>query len=283
MAVDLHLHSTFSDGSDEPEDLVAAAHRVGLTAIALTDHDNLGGIERATAAADEAGISLIPGTELSVDWDSGAMHLLVYFLEPGPGPLQDELVSIQEGREERNREMIDQLNRVGIEITDADVIERSGEGVTGRPHFAAVLVAKGHAESISDAFDRYLARGRPGYVPRRRLTAHAAIELAKLSGCVTSVAHPHTLGVGADEYAAAFTSLAGMGLDGIEAHYAEYTPEVREHLASIARQLDLVATGGSDYHGSFKPGLSIGTGYGDLMVPDDAAEALHGRRDRLRS
>lgn len=282
MPVDLHLHSRFSDGSDDPEAIVAAAAAAGLSTIALTDHDNLEGIERARAAAAEFEVELISGTELSVEWPRGAMHLLVYFLEPGSGALQDEMRRIRDGRRNRNLEMIEQLNRIGLEISVAEVEAEAGEGVTGRPHFAAILLRKGYVESLSDAFDRYLAAGRPGYVPRLRLEAARAIELATASGAVTSVAHPHTLGVSADDYGRAFSDLVAAGLGGIEAYYAEYSPEVRHHLAGLAAQLDVVATGGSDYHGSYKPGLAIGTGYGDLAVPDQAALSLFAARDRLR-
>lgn len=282
MPVDLHLHSRFSDGSDDPEAIVAFAATAGLSTIALTDHDNLEGIERARTAAAATDVELISGTELSVDWPGGAMHLLVYFLEPGPGALQDEMRRIRDGRRDRNLEMIEQLNRLGIEISVAEVEAEAGEGVTGRPHFAAILYRKGYVESLGDAFDRYLAAGRPGYVPRMRLGAAEAIELATASGAVTSVAHPHTLGVSADDYARAFGELVASGLGGIEAYYAEYSPDVRNHLAELAGQLGVAATGGSDYHGAYKPGLAIGTGYGDLVVPDQAALSLFAARNRLR-
>jgi len=281
VPVDLHLHSTFSDGSDEPEAIVANARDAGLSTIALTDHDNLDGISRAQAAAAAAGIDLIPGTELSVGWPSGAMHLLVYFLEPHSGPLQDELTRIREGRMDRNLQMVDQLNGLGIDLTYDEVAEQAGEGVMGRPHFAAVLMRKGYVTSIKNGFDAYLAAGRPGYVPRTRLEASRAIELATASGAVTAVAHPHTVGVAAAEYADAFTSLVDSGLGGIEAYYAEYSPEVRIHLADLAAHLGVIATGGSDYHGTYKPDTRIGTGRGDLLVPDKAATELHAARARL--
>ena len=281
VAVDLHLHSTLSDGSDEPEQIVATAQRQGLTSIALTDHDNLEGIDRARNAAAASGIDFIAGTELSVDWPGGTMHLLAYFLEPGEGPLQDEMVHIREGRMVRNREMVSRLNDIGIDISYEDVEAQSGGGVIGRPHFAAVLIQRGDVESIREAFDRYLATGRPGYVPRYRIEAARAIELATASGAITSIAHPHTLGVGADDYSRAFSQLASVGLGGIEAYYAEYTPQVRKHLAGLARDLGIIATGGSDYHGSYKPDLDIGVGHGDLVVPDTAVIELHEARQRL--
>ena len=282
MAVDLHLHSSYSDGSEAPGDIVAEAAALGLRTIALTDHDNLDGIEPAREAARAHGVELIAGTELSVNWRATTMHLLVYFLEPDDGPLQQALVEVRRGRAERNVAMTARLQELGIHIDHDEVAARAGDGVMGRPHFASVLVDKGHAESISDAFDRFLASGRPGYVPRRRLEADDAIGLAAASGAVTSVAHPHTLGVSAADYAAAFTDLARTGLGGIEAYYSEYTPEVRDHLARLASDLGLVATGGSDYHGAYKPGINIGDGRGDLIVPDSVVADLHAARERVR-
>lgn len=281
MAVDLHLHSVFSDGTDDPETIVRIAADSGLSAIALTDHDNLDGIGRARAAAAGAGIELVSGTELSVAWNGGPMHLLVYFLEPGAGPLQDRLHEIQESRSSRNERMVDRLNELGVEISYEEVWTEAGGTGIGRPHFAAVLVRKGHAESISHAFDRYLAVGRPAYLPRARLEAVEAIELAARSGAVTSIAHPHTLGVPDEGYASAFATLVASGLGGIEAHYGEYHPEFRAHLAGICSGLGIVATGGSDYHGSYKPNLRIGVGKGDLVVPDRALEELVAFRDRI--
>ncbi len=282
MAVDLHIHSLFSDGTDDPETIVAAAAAAGLSAIALTDHDNLNGIARARVAAAAAGIELISGAELSVAWNGGPMHLLVYFLEPGSGPLQDRLHEIQESRSNRNVRMVDRLNELGIEITFEEVSAEAGGTGVGRPHFAAVLVRKGHAASINHAFDLYLATGRPAYLPRARLEAVEAIELATQSGAVTSIAHPHTLGVAAADYREAFTGLAAAGLGGIEAHYSEYRPELRAHLAELCVDLGIAATGGSDYHGSYKPELRVGVGRGDLVVPERSLEELVALRDSLR-
>ncbi len=276
MAVDLHLHSTASDGTDPPARIVQLAVETGLSAIALTDHDNLGGIAEArdVAATD---LEVVSGTELSVDWDGRAVHLLVYFLEPGPGPLQDRLGWLQESRHARNLRMIERCRELGLDMTFEEVFEEAlGRGV-GRPHFAAVMLRKGHVQTITEAFDRYLAAGGLVYEPRDRLAAPEAIELAIASGAVTSLAHPHTVGVGRDEYATTFRELADLGLHGIEAHYAEYEPAMRAHLAGIARDLGLVATGGSDYHGTYKPGLAVGTGKGDLVVSDEVLEALRAK------
>lgn len=274
MTVDLHLHSTASDGGDAPADVIKAAASAGLRTIALTDHDNLDGIAEARLAATEHGIDLIAGSELSVEWPRGSMHMLVYFLEPGPGPLQDRLAELQAGRHLRNVEMVGVLSGLGLDITYEEILAEAGGRGVGRPHVAAVMVAKGHVTSIQEAFDLYLAKGRPGYVERLRLDYVEAIELARASGAVPVVAHPHTIGVAADDYGVAFRQLADAGLMGVEAHYPEYQPETRLHLASVAEELGMVATGGSDYHGRFKPEVSIATGRGDLSVPDSAADNL---------
>jgi predicted metal-dependent phosphoesterase TrpH len=276
VAVDLHLHSTASDGTDPPARIVDLAVAAGLDAIAITDHDNLDGIAEARSAAPAA-LEVVSGTELSVDWNGRAVHLLVYFLEPGPGPLQDRLDWLQRSRHARNLRIVERCNRLGIDITFEEVMaEAEGRGV-GRPHFAAVMLRKGHVDSIPEAFDRYLGSGGILYEPRDRLDAAEAIQLAIASGAVTSLAHPHTVAEGRDDYAATFRGLADLGLHGIEAHYGEYDPTMRHHLATQAAALGLVATGGSDYHGSYKPDLFVGVGRGDLVVPNEALEGLRAR------
>ena len=278
MAVDLHLHSRFSDGSDTPTEIVDQAAERGLSGIALTDHDILDGIPEAAAAAARRGLRFIPGAELSVSWQDQSMHLLVYFLEPGPGPLQDRLAELQDARHHRNLEIVARLNRLGIEITFEEVQQEAAMGVTGRPHLAGVMMRKGYVATVAEAFDRYLAAGRPAYVPRKRLSAEDAITLARTGGAVPVIAHPHTLNLRAAEFASGFRDLVERGLGGIEAFYGEYTPEMRLRIAEICDELGIVATGGSDYHGTYKPDLEIGTGRGDLRVPDAALERLEQNR-----
>lgn len=280
MAVDLHTHSTASDGSDPPERIVELAAERHLTAVALMDHDTLEGIPAARRAAERVGMPLISGVELSVLWPTGTMHMLAYFLEPGPGPLQDRLTELQKGREARNGLIVEALNGLDIEITIEEVEEESGGGSIGRPHIAAILVRKGAAHSMADAFDRYLADGRPAYRPRQRLEAAEAAALTKASGGVAVVAHPHTVAGRSEGFAEAFESFKGIGVSGIECYYSEYAPDIRRRLASIAADFGLIATGGSDYHGTYKPGLELGTGRGDLAVPDAAYEALLAARSR---
>jgi len=274
VAVDLHTHSRASDGSDPPERVIELAAERRLTAIALMDHDTLAGIPAARQAAERFGIPLIPGVELSVVWPTGTMHMLAYFLEPGPGPLQDRLEALQDGRVIRNIGIVGALNDLGIDITIEEVEEESGGNSIGRPHIAAILVRKGAAHSMADAFDRYLADGRPAYLPRLRLEAAEAVELTKASGGVAVVAHPHTVAGHSRGFTEAFEAFKAIGVSGIECHYSEYAPDIRTRLAAIAADFGLIATGGSDYHGTYKPGLELGIGRGDLSVPDEAYEAL---------
>jgi 3',5'-nucleoside bisphosphate phosphatase len=277
MAVDLHTHSTASDGSESPSALVDLAVGLGLRVLALTDHDTLEGIEEARDSADRSGIELIAGTEISLDY-LGGMHLVVLWLEPGPGPLQDRLGGLQNGRVGRNAAIVEALTDLGMPVTLEEVIEQSGGGSVGRPHIAAVMMQKGYVESVAEAFDLWLGTGRPAYAARPRLSPEEAIGLARDSGGVPVLAHPHTLGINRSaEMADMLVRLRSAGLVGLEAMYAAYHRHEREGYADLARRFGLVASGGSDYHGSYKPGLALGTGYGDLVVPDHVVDQLRER------
>lgn len=278
MGVDLHTHSVVSDGSMTPADLVSAAAASGVSCVALTDHDHLGGLEEAARRAAEVGVDFIPGVELSVGWEGRPMHLLAYFIEDRPGPLQDELRELREGRTTRNARILERLEEMGIVITPEELAEQGQGGSVGRPHIAALLVSKGVVETMADAFDRFLANGRPAYVSRKRLDAHEAVDLTWSSGGVPVVAHPHTLADRDDEFEGLFGRLADLGVGGIECHYVEYDPDLRTRLAERASGLDLVPTGGSDFHGTYKPGIDLGRGRGDLRVPPEIVDALRERR-----
>jgi predicted metal-dependent phosphoesterase TrpH len=275
MAVDLHSHSTASDGSEKPAALVEQALEVGLNALALTDHDTLDGITAAADAAGSTGLELIPGTELSLEYDQGGMHLVVLWLDPGPGPLQNRLDELRLGRDERNQLMAQRLTELGMPVTTQEILEEGGAGSIGRPHIAAVMMRKGYVETIEEAFELWLTSGKPAYIGRPRLSPEEAIQLARESGAVPIVAHPHTLGINrAQEMADLLTRLIAAGLVGLEAFCAGYRRHEREGYADLARRFGLVPSGGSDFHGTYKPGLSLGTGYGDLVVPDTVVDEL---------
>ena len=275
MAVDLHSHSTASDGTETPAALVARALEIGLTTLALTDHDTQLGVAEATAVAAGTNLELIPGTELSLEYDVGGMHLVVLWLEPGSGPLQNRLGELREGRELRNEAIARRLSDLGMPITIEEVREEAGEGTVGRPHIAAVMVRRGYVETIEDAFELWLTSGRPGYVSRPRLTPEDAIRLARESGAVPVLAHPHTLAINrAAEMEDLLHRLVPAGLIGLEAIYAGYRRYERDGYSDLARRFGLLPSGGSDYHGAYKPGLELGSGYGDLNVPDSVVEGL---------
>ena len=261
-----------SDGSDAPERIPALAAAAGCTAVALTDHDRLDGIPAARAAADEVGVELVPGCEISCEVEVGTMHLLVYFVDPGEGPLQDELVRLQDVRDRRNELMCE---RLGLSYEDLQA-EAGGIGA-GRPHAAALLVRDGRASSIQDAFDRWLGKGQPGYVEKSRLAPVDAMRLAAASGGLPVLAHPHSLELAPAALRSALAELRDLGLVGLECVYGRYSAEDRSALRALAADLGLVATGGSDHHGTYKPDLSVGVGRGDLDVPDTALEELRAR------
>jgi len=253
---------------------VTKAAKARLEAVALTDHDNLDGVPEAVTAGAALGIEVIPGIELSCEWDRGGFHMVVLWLEPGSGPLQDRLAELQAGRATRNQEMVAKLTELNVDITYEEVLEEAGGTGVGRPHMAAILLRKGYVESMGEAFDFYLAAGRPAYVGRARLEPEAAIQLARSSGAVPVIAHPHTLGVAGTELDEELKRMAAVGLVGIEAFYPEYEQNTRLELVERANQAGLEPSGGSDYHGTYKPGLKLGSGYGDLSVSSEVLENL---------
>ncbi|MGH9106970.1 MAG: PHP domain-containing protein [Acidimicrobiales bacterium] len=275
--VDLHTHSNVSDGSDTPEEVLELAVKAGLSALALTDHDRQDGVGAARRRAEEAGIELVPGVEISCN-HTGTMHVLVYFLEPGEGPLQDELARLQVARDTRNQRLVARLAELGLPLSMEELEAEAGPTGAGRPHVAAIMVRKGYARSIQDAFDRFLAKGSPAYMEKERLDPLPAIALALQSGALPVLAHPLSLQLSPSQTESAVQELAGAGLVGLEAIYGRYGQEERAGLAVLAARAGLAVTGGSDHHGTYKPDLTVGTGRGDLHVPDGALAAL---RDRL--
>ncbi len=236
--VDLHVHSNVSDGSDSPSEIVRLAAEAGLSAVALTDHDRQDGIEEAARAAAGAGIELVPGIELSCE-HAGTMHMLVYFLEPGEGPLQDELARLQASRSNRNERLVTKLAELGMPVTTEELEQESGGKGAGRPHVAAILVRKGYATSVQDAFDKYLAKGRPAYLEKERLEPLHAIDLAMESGGVPVLAHPLSLKLSPAALGPALEELADAGLGGVECLYGRYSREERAELAVLAARAGL--------------------------------------------
>ncbi|HJU82260.1 MAG TPA: PHP domain-containing protein [Acidimicrobiia bacterium] len=273
--IDLHSHSNASDGSDDPATLVQRAAAAGVSTLALTDHDTQSGVPAAVAEASRLGIELIPGTELSLAWEGGAMHLVVLFLPPGVGPLQDRLAEIRVARNARNNEILEMLGSLGLPVGTDEVATVAGGESVGRPHIAAAMVGRGYVESIAEAFDLYLGWGRPAYRPRWRLAPEEGIRLALESGGVPVLAHPHTLGLNnSEEVSSTLRRLREAGLRAMECYCPLYSPIEREGYAALAARFGLLPSGGSDYHGTFKPGIELGVGRGNLSVPAGLLDAL---------
>jgi len=259
VRIDLHTHSRASDGTDTPAELVRAAAQAGLDVVAITDHDTADGwVEAATAAAD-AGITLVPGMEISTGHRGRSVHLLAYLPDPTSPPLADELTRVLAGRESRVPEMVERLRRLGIEISTDDVSAAAhGAAATGRPHIADALVTLGVVADRTEAFDRYLGAGRPAYVNRYAVPLELAVQLVGEAGGVSVVAHPWGRGGLGRPDEATLAHLHDVGLAGIEVDHQDHDPATRELLRAMARDIGLVATGSSDYHGTGKVDHDLG-------------------------
>lgn len=275
--IDLHVHSTFSDGTNTPEELVEMAAKAGLKALALTDHDGMMGVERFLTACRLHGLRGVPGVEISVDFSGGTMHLLGYFVNHQDDRIEAALTRLRRGREDRNQLILERLRHLGFEVTWPDVAKLAKEDVVGRPHFAQVLVEKGYVNKKDEAFERYLGKGKPAYVDRFRLSVDESIDLIRGAGGVPVLAHPFTMDLGRRRLRVLMAELAQKGLQGIEAYYSEHSHDQQRFCLSLARDLGLVVSGGSDFHGAMNPYCKLGIGFGNLNVPDELADLLQAR------
>ncbi len=272
--IDLHTHSMASDGSMSPAELVRHAHEKGLSALALTDHDTVDGVQEALEEGERLGVEVIPGIEISVDYKP-EMHILGYFPNLyAYNSIRNELEVIRQGREARNLKIISRLNGLGIDITTEEIKSEALGDVTGRPHIARVLVNRGFVKSIDDAFNKYLGREGLAYFKRFELKPEQGIQAIRRAGGLPVLAHPVFLRKTYDEMDKLLGELKGFGLAGIEALYSDHTREDTGNFLRLAIKHGLIVTGGSDFHGSFKPGMELGTGRGGLEVPYELLENL---------
>ena len=268
---DLHIHTYYSDGTMSPEEVVKAAVDFGLSAISLTDHDAIDGIEPAMEAARPVGLEVISGVELSSDYEGKDIHMLGYAFDLVNSPLARKLAEIQAGRQERMKKMVAKLNELGLlDIEFEDVCAQTRSDAVGRLHLAKLLVAKGHVPSLDVAFDKYLGEGATAYFPKYQQTPQEAIKLIKDSGGVAVLAHPML--TQKDELIPGFVK---SGMDGIEVYYPNCSAEVTNFYLGIAEKYDLLVTGGSDAHGVAK----MSTYIGKARVPYEHVEKL---RERLK-
>lgn len=275
--IDLHTHTSISDGTDSPAELIAAAQVAGLSAVAITDHDSVAGIRAAQAEGARRGIRVIPGIEITAEpkIPGTELHLLGYFLDPENDALCCALEKAEADRVRRGEETAQKLAALGIPVTLEDArAEAQGAAIVSRVHFARALTARGYTSSVQDAFARYLGRGKPAWVERPLLSAEDAIRLIRGAGGVASAAHLHHIGLPDDGVCAFLASLIPCGLSALEGYYTEYTEQQTHMYQTMAAELGLALSGGSDYHGGNKPDIRLGR----LMVPETLLDSLAARR-----
>lgn len=280
--VDLHLHTTASDGVLGPAEIVRYAKAKGLRAIAITDHDTIDGCEEGLLEGEKIGFEVIPGIEISAEHTPGSMHLLGFFLDLHHPLLIQRLRFLQKARAERNPKILEKLNQLGMDITFEEVVKASNGGQIGRPHFANVLLEKKYVKSFQEAFDRFLKKGAPAYVDKFRFTSQEAIHFIKEANGVAVLAHPKTLGLnGYFELEKFILKLVQEGLQGIEVYYPEHSPTEVTHFETLAKRYGLIMTGGTDYHGIEKDGLDIGVGRGEMRLSYTLVENIKSLRNQL--
>ena len=272
--IDLHLHTRFSDGSLTPAEVVTLAHQAGVTAMAITDHDIVDGIPDAMEAAAKLGIEIIPGVELSSRFNGQELHVLGYFFDWHDRIFQDHLTRQRLSRHARNPRTIERLNVLGLELSEDDVRAKAGSDSVGRPHIAQVLVEKGYVRDTREAFDRYLGEGAAAYVPRSLADTGDVIAWIRDAGGVPVLAHPTWTRREGESLYNLCASLKEAGLLGLEVFYSTHTRTQTSRYLELAKQLDLLVTGGSDFHGAANPAIRVGRGKGNLKVPATLLEPL---------
>lgn len=266
--VDLHLHSSVSDGRFSPAEVVRMSAVQGLSLISLTDHDNVDGVAEALDAAKEfTQLKVIPGVEISTDVPEGEVHMLGYFIDYNHPELLVTLKNLGDSRQERGQEMVAKLAELGFPVEWQRVTELAGDGSIGRPHIAQALLEKGYISDFREAFDRFLASGKPAYVKREKITPQESVELILRAKGLPVLAHPFTI----DDPESLVAELKKSGLAGIEAYYKDYTDAETERLVRLAEKFDLIVTCGTDYHGLDESTEKM---IGNVAVPPEVVEQL---------
>lgn len=271
--IDLHTHSTFSDGSMTPDELVCHAKQHGLSAVALTDHDSVSGIDEALKAGEKYGVEVVPGIEFSVQ-SKTETHILGYYIDYKSPLLRRALDSVMDARNMRMRRTEQKLRELGFDVTLDEALALAPDGMVGRAHFARVMMNKGMVESVNEAFLKYLGSGNPAYDNTQSLSAYDAVKLINDLGGVSFVAHPHLIRLGDAELTRLLKDLKAHGLDGIEGYYNEYTHEMQDYFQAKAKELGLAISGGTDFHAKMKPHIEIGIGQGNMQIPYSVLEGI---------
>lgn len=270
--IDLHVHTTASDGTASPAEAVKLAKAAGLSAIAITDHDTVSGYAEAAEAGKALGVEVIPGIEISTKYGR-AVHILGYYIDPDSDKLAPVLEWVVRDRDERNRKMAELMAADGLPVSYEEMHRRFG-AVIGRPHFAEVLVELGLAKDVRDAFDRYVEKGQKYYLPRNFLSIERSVEIIREAGGIPVLAHPFQYKLDEAGLRELIEHCMESGLKGIECRYSGYSTEQSKYLSRLAEEYGLIKTGGSDFHGENKKHISIGTGTGALEVPYQYLEKL---------
>jgi hypothetical protein len=276
MALDLHIHSTFSDGTMSPAEVVELAWRKRLVAIALTDHDTIDGFIPAQQAAADLPLEVVAGLEFSVLHKGTSMHILGYLMDIGHSDLNRMLADLQKGRKERNAKILDKLQALGISIAPEELQRVSVTGQTGRPHIARLLLVKGAVDTMVQAFEQYLGRGGLAYASRPVPTAEDAIAVLRAAGGLCILAHPQQLDPDLKQLSALLDVLVPMGLDGLEAYYPTHSSRTRRKIVAAAEHYGLVLSGGSDFHGDIRPGTTLAGGR-NVFVPEQVLSIMKDR------
>ena len=265
---DLHAHTCFSDGSLTPQQLVELGAQKGLSALAVTDHDTVDGVERALAHGRKIGLEVIPGLEFSSQLEGRNLHLVGLFVDPRSQALQRVCQKMQQMRDQRNRQMLRQLEEAGFPVSEETFRDFQGTSLT-RAHVADVLIRAGYGSNMKEVFQNYMSKGKPGYVARQVVPPEECIDAIHQAGGLAFVAHLHQISKDPDTCVRLCLDTMDLGADGLETRYSEFDDHWRNTAEEIARQRGCLSSGGSDFHSAFKPGLELMTGYGDLEVPYD--------------
>lgn len=278
--IDLHCHSTASDGTLSPKEVAVLAQKTGLSALALTDHDTIDGLAEFQSAGSALGIEAIAGIEFAALWEHfhrPEIHLIGLGIQPQHPALQSRMASIQKSRMLRNQKMCEKLSSIGLHLTLEEVAANADGAILTRAHFANVLLAKGYISKKSDAFSRYISPGLPCYVEREFLSPALCIETIKAAGGAAVLAHPTLYALDMAQLETLCKELISYGLDGIECQYSTYTSTQTKEISALAKRLGLLPSGGSDFHGKNKPAIHLGSGMGSLAIPYALWEALKQR------
>jgi len=277
--VDFHTHSTCSDGTLTPTELVEHAKKSGLSAFALTDHDSVDGIKEAQKRAVEIGLEFIPGIEFSAA-ENTETHIIGLFIDPENETLLKTIEKLKGSRRRRMEEVCSKLRALGFDITHEEALNLAGGNFVGRAHIAKLMVEKGYCQTVKECFDKYIGLGKPAYAEKNELSAVEAVKAIRAAGGLAYLAHLNQTGYDTEQLEKLLIQLKEAGLNGIEGYYPEYTPEHIAEYRALAEKLSLSLSGGSDFHGGMKPHISIGTGKGGLSIPYYVLENMKGIRRR---